>query len=69
MSRATGARWRVLVLLVFASFISHVLRSVMSIAGPAIVEDFELTEQLLGNILAALPIEARRYCPPVTVEG
>ncbi len=53
MSRATGVRWRILGLLVLASFISYVLRSDMSIAGPAIVEDFGLTEQQLGYILAA----------------
>ncbi len=50
---ATRVRWRVLALLVLASFISYVLRSDISIAGPAIVEDLGLSEQQLGYILAA----------------
>ncbi|HEX2138545.1 MAG TPA: MFS transporter [Woeseiaceae bacterium] len=53
MNGATGVRWRVLALLVLASFVSYVLRSDMSIAGPAIVDDLGLTEQQLGYVLAA----------------
>ncbi len=53
MGRPSGVRWRVLALLVFASFISYVLRSDISIAGPALVEDLGLTEQQLGYVLAA----------------
>ena len=53
MNGATGVRWRVLALLVLASFVSYVLRSDMSIAGPSIVDDLGLTEQQLGYILAA----------------
>lgn len=53
MKRATGIRWRVLALLVLASFVSYVLRSDMSIASTAIVEDLGLTDQQLGYIFAA----------------
>lgn len=51
--RPTGIRWRVLGLLVLASFVSYVLRSDISIAGPALVNDLGLTEQQLGYVLAA----------------
>lgn len=53
MNGATGVRWRVLGLLVLASFVSYVLRSDMSIASTAIVDDLGLTEQQLGYIFAA----------------
>ncbi|HET6629339.1 MAG TPA: MFS transporter [Woeseiaceae bacterium] len=53
MNRATGVRWRVLALLVLVSFVSYVLRSDVSIASTAIVEDLGLTEQQLGYIFAA----------------
>lgn len=53
MNRPTGVRWRVLALLVLASFVSYVLRSDISIAGPALVNDLGLTEQQLGYVLAA----------------
>ena len=46
-------RWRVLGLLVLASFISYVLRYNVSTAGPAMMADLRLTEQQLGYILAA----------------
>lgn len=51
--RPSGIRWRVLGLLVVASFISYLLRSNISIAGPAMTADLGLTEQQLGYILAA----------------
>jgi MFS transporter, ACS family, glucarate transporter len=53
MSGATGVRWRILALLVLASFVSYVLRSNISIAGPAMMADLGLTEQQFGYILAA----------------
>jgi ACS family glucarate transporter-like MFS transporter len=53
LSRPTGVRWRVLGMLVGASFISYVLRSDISIAGPALVNDLGLSEQQLGYVLAA----------------
>ena len=53
MSRPTAARWRVLALLVLASFVSYVLRSDISIAGPALVNDLGITETQLSYVLAA----------------
>ncbi|MGH8192807.1 MAG: MFS transporter, partial [Woeseiaceae bacterium] len=53
MTRPTGVRWRILALLVVASFVSYVLRSNISIAGPAMMTDLGLTAQQLGYILAA----------------
>jgi ACS family glucarate transporter-like MFS transporter len=51
--RPSGVRWRVLALLVLASFVSYVLRSNISIAGPSMMTDLGLTAQQLGYILAA----------------
>jgi sugar phosphate permease len=53
MMRPSSVRWRVLALLVLASFVSYVLRSNISIAGPAMMTDLGLTEKQLGYILAA----------------
>ncbi len=53
MTGATGVRWRVLALLVLVSFVSYVLRSDMSIASTAIVDDLGLTDRQLSYILAA----------------
>ncbi len=50
---ATGVRWRVLGLLVLVSFVSYVLRSDVSIASTALVDDLGLTEQQLGYVFAA----------------
>ena len=51
--RPSAVRWRVLALLVLASFISYVLRYNVSTAGPEMMTDLGLTEQQLGYILAA----------------
>lgn len=51
--RATFVRWRVLSLLVFAGFVSYVLRYNVSTAGPSMMADLSLTEQQLGYVLAA----------------
>ena len=53
MTGASGVRWRVLALLVVASFVSYLLRSNISIAAPAMTADLGLSEQQLGYILAA----------------
>lgn len=52
-SAPSAVRWRILALLVFASFISYVLRYNVSTAGPAMMLDLNLTEAQLGYILAA----------------
>lgn len=46
-------RWRILALLVLASFISYVLRYNVSTAGPAMMTDLGLTEIQFGWVLAA----------------
>lgn len=53
MNKPTSVRWRVLALLVLASFISYVLRYNVSTAGPEMMNDLRLTEQQFGYILAA----------------
>jgi ACS family glucarate transporter-like MFS transporter len=53
MIRPSNVRWRVLALLVLASFISYVLRYNVSTAGPEMMTDLGLTEQQFGYILAA----------------
>ncbi|MEM9058297.1 MAG: MFS transporter [Pseudomonadota bacterium] len=55
-STPTAVRWRILALLVLASFISYVLRYNMSTAGPAIMAELALTELQFGWILAAFSI-------------
>ncbi len=50
---SSGIRWRILALLVFASFVSYVLRSNLSIAGERMIGDLGLTKVQLGAILAA----------------
>ncbi|MDZ4730441.1 MAG: MFS transporter [Xanthomonadales bacterium] len=54
--RPTNVRWRILAILMFVSFVSYLLRGNMSIAGPAIVEDLQLTEIQWGWIMAAFPL-------------
>jgi ACS family glucarate transporter-like MFS transporter len=51
--RATYVRWKILALLVGASFVAYVLRSNMSIAGEAIMADLQLTKIQLGLVLSA----------------
>lgn len=53
MNRPSLVRWNVLGLLVFASFISYVLRYNVSTAGPAMMLDLGLTEIQFGYVLAA----------------
>ena len=49
----TYVRWRMFMILAFGSFVSYVLRSNVSIAAPAMIEDLALTEIQFGWILAA----------------
>lgn len=53
MTNPSTVRWKVLALLVFASFISYVLRYNVSTAGPAMMLDLGLTEIQFGYVLAA----------------
>ena len=54
--RPTNVRWRILGILMFVSFVSYLLRGNLSIAGPAMVEDLQLTEIQWGWIMAAFPL-------------
>lgn len=50
---ASNIRWRILALLVLASFLAYVLRFNLSAAGPTMIADLGLTEIQFGWILAA----------------
>ncbi len=54
--RPSNVRWRILAILMFVSFVSYLLRGNLSIAGPAMVEDLQLTEIQWGWIMAAFPL-------------
>jgi len=54
--RPTLVRWRILAVLVFVSFVSYLLRGNLSIAGPAMVKDLQLTEIQWGWVMAAFPL-------------
>ncbi len=54
--RPTNVRWRILAILMFVSFVSYLLRGNLSIAGPAMVEDLQLTEIQWGWIMGAFPL-------------
>lgn len=52
-NKATNVRWRILLVLVFASFVSYILRANLSIAAPAMIPDLGVSEVQWGWILAA----------------
>jgi len=54
--RPTNVRWRILAILMFISFVSYMLRGNLSIAGPAMIQDLQLTEIQWGWIMAAFPL-------------
>ncbi len=51
--RTTTVRWRILLLLFFAGFVSYVLRTNMSIAGQSLMTDLGLSQIQLGLVFAA----------------
>lgn len=51
--RSIPIRWRVLALIVLASFVSYALRTNMSIVGEAMITDLGLTEVQLGMVFSA----------------
>lgn len=53
IAKPTNVRWLIFLLLAFASFISYVLRSNVSIAGSAMMADLGLSEIQLGWVFAA----------------
>ncbi|MDX1555870.1 MAG: MFS transporter, partial [Xanthomonadales bacterium] len=52
-NKPSSVRWRILLVLVFASFVSYVLRANLSIAAPSMIPDLGLDEVQWGWILAA----------------
>lgn len=52
-NKPTNVRWRILGVLVFASFVSYILRANLSIAAPSMIADLGVTEVQWGWILAA----------------
>ncbi|TFG97563.1 MAG: MFS transporter, partial [Myxococcales bacterium] len=53
---SSQVRWRILLLIVAASFVSYLLRSNLSIAGPAMIADLGLSELELGTVLSAFAL-------------
>ena len=53
---SSNVRWRILLLIVVASFVSYFLRTNMSIAGPIMIEELGLTEMQLGIVLSAFAL-------------
>jgi ACS family glucarate transporter-like MFS transporter len=51
--RPTAVRWKILIILALASFISYVLRTNFSFAAPEMMEDLGLSEIQWGWVLAA----------------
>jgi len=54
--RPSNVRWRIMMILMFISFVSYLLRGNLSIAGPAMVKELQLTEIQWGWIMAAFPL-------------
>ncbi len=53
---SSQVRWRILLLIVVASFVSYVMRTNLSIAGPAMIADLGLSEMQLGTVLSAFAL-------------
>lgn len=53
VSRDSGIRWRIMLLIVVASFTAYLLRSNMSIVGENMIAELGLTEQQLGMVFSA----------------
>ncbi len=51
----TAVRWRVMAILIFASFVSYVLRGNLSIAPQTMMQDLGLSEVQWGWVMAAFP--------------
>ncbi|MFK8030666.1 MAG: MFS transporter [Gammaproteobacteria bacterium] len=56
MTRPTTIRYRVLALLVLASFISYVLRYLYSAAAPTLTQEYELTLAQIGWVLGVFSV-------------
>ena len=53
---ASTVRWRILSILILASFVSYVLRANLSIAPQAMMSDLGLSEIQWGWVMAAFPL-------------
>lgn len=51
--RDSGIRWRILALIVLASFIAYLLRTNLSVVGERMIADLGMTEQQLGLVFSA----------------
>ncbi|MFT5140715.1 MAG: ACS family glucarate transporter-like MFS transporter [Lysobacterales bacterium] len=49
-------RWRIFIIVAVGSFVSYALRSNLSIAAPAMIEDLGLTEIQWGYVMASFPL-------------
>src|SRR5262245_46273963 len=49
-------RWRILLLIVVASFVSYVLRTNLSIVGPTMIAELGISEVELGMVLSAFAL-------------
>jgi len=52
-SRPTNVRWRIMLVLALASFVSYFLRGNLSIAAPTMIKDLQLSEIQWGWVVAA----------------
>ncbi len=55
-SRDSGVRWRILALIVVASFTAYLLRTNMSVVGERVIDDLGLSEAELGMIFSAFAL-------------
>ncbi len=55
-TRPSNVRWRVLIVLIFVSFVSYLLRGNLSIAAPTMMADLQLSEIQWGWVMAAFPL-------------
>jgi ACS family glucarate transporter-like MFS transporter len=56
IGRSSHVRWLILVLIVVASFVSYVLRTNLSIVGPAMIAELGMSEIQLGMVLSAFAL-------------
>ena len=68
-NKATAIRWRIMSILVLASFVSYVLRYNMSSAAPVMMADLDLSEIQWGWILAAFNIGYAMFQFPGGIAG
>ena len=54
--KPTWVRWRILLVLASLSFVSYLLRGNLSIAGPTMMSDLQLTEIQWGWVMSAFPL-------------